>query len=74
VDKNTNVTTQKDIDRMQEVTEQANLDAAFLLAYQDARGSNNRVMNREDFRKGWNQCLVALGITMQVSESVWKKS
>jgi len=56
-----------------ETVSQATLDGAFLLAYHDARDNSNRVMNREDFRKGWNQCLIAFGMTMQVGEKVWDK-
>lgn len=64
---------QKSGDMVKEVTEQATLDSAFLLAYKDARGDCNRIMNREDFRKGWNQCLIAFGVEMQVPEDVWDK-
>lgn len=55
------------------VLDQALLDSAFLLAYKDARGESNHVMNREDFRKGWNCCLIACGIQYQVPSDVWDK-
>lgn len=55
------------------VVNQSTLDGAFLLAYHDARGTSNKVMNREDFRKGWNQCLIAFGVEFQVGEKVWEK-
>lgn len=59
--------------QVQQVTDQALLDSAFLLAYKDSRGDSNRIMNREDFRRGWNQCLIAMGVHLQVPEDVWDK-
>jgi len=62
------------VNAAKQVTDQALLDSAFLLAYKDSRGENtNRIMNREDFRKGWNQCLIAMGVGLQVPSDVWDK-